>query len=322
LTPQLERLRGEQARESQSPIPELVEVLPKFDRSVSMLVWGYNEEELIEDFFARAFELLDSSCDTYEVLFIDDCSSDRTGSIADRIAATNPHLRVIHNAHNLGSGGAARVAIREARMDYIFWQTVDWSYDISELKRFLWFTRRYDVVLGTRPIIWRLIAYIPLVRSLASLPHRSDDWLRGTVSLANYYVLRILFGVPFRDFQNVHIYPRRLIDDLEINARSSFISPEMLFRCYLHGATFIEVPIQFFPREVGKAKGIRPRAIMRSLRDIARGFLDFGWKLRSAARRDRTRRIFRLIDAPYLAAEDIRLAAPLFRVFRSPYKRV
>ena len=315
---QLERARDEPAGEPRPAIPEFEEILPKFDRSVTMLAWGYNEEELIEDFFARAFALLDASCDSYEVLFVNDCSTDHTGSIADRIAATNPRLRVIHNARNLGSGGAAHVAIREARTDFIFWQTVDWSYDISELKRFLWFTRRYDVVLGTRPIIWRLIAYIPLVRSLASLPHRSDDWLRGVVSLANYYVIRILFGVPFRDFQNVHIYPRRLIDTLTINARSSFLSPEMLLRCYLQGATFIELPIQFFSRALGEPKGIRPRAIMRSLRDIALGFFDFGWKHRLSVRRDKSRRIFRLIDAPFLAAEDIRLAAPLFRFFRLP----
>jgi glycosyltransferase involved in cell wall biosynthesis len=319
--PQLRKKPGEEASEYRPALPAFDEILPKFDRSISMLVWGYNEEELLEDFFARAFALLEASCETYEVLFVDDCSTDRTGSIADRIAAENPRLRVIHNPRNLGSGGAARVAIRQARMDYIFWQTVDWSYDISELKRFLWFTRRYDVVLGTRPIIWRLIAYIPLVRSLASLPHRSDDWLRGTVSLANYYVLRVIFGVPFRDFQNVHIYPRRLVDEIEINASSSFLSPEMLLRCYLRGATFIEVPIQFFPRELGEAKGIRSRAIMRSLRDIALGFLDFGWKLRLARHRNKTRRIFRLIDAPYLAPEDIRLAAPLFRFFRSPERR-
>jgi glycosyltransferase involved in cell wall biosynthesis len=314
----LDEAPDEKVADKLSVIPGTAEVLPKFDRPVSMLVWGYNEEELIEDFFARAFALLEASCEDYELLFVDDCSTDGTGSIADRIATANPRLRVIHNPRNLGSGGAARIAIREAHKEYIFWQTVDWSYDISELKRFLWFTRRYDVVLGARPIIWRLIAYIPLVRSLASLPRRSDDWLRGTVSLANYYVLRLLFGVPFRDFQNVHIYPRRLLEGIPINARSSFLSPELLFRCYLQGATFLEVPIQFFPRAVGEAKGIRPRAILRALRDIALGFVDFGWELRRAARQSGDRRIFRLIDAPYLPAEDIRLAAPLFRLFRSP----
>ena len=185
----------------------------------------------------------------------------------------------------------------------------------------MWFTRRYDVVVGTRPIIWRFIAHIPFVGSLASLPYRSDDWLRGIVSLSNYYVIRILFGIPFRDFQNVHIYPRALVERVVVRARSSFLSPELLFRCYLAGATFIELPIQFFPREQGVPKGIRPRAIARSLRDIARGFWDFGFALRRQGGSKARGRIFRLMDAPLLGADDIRLAAPLFRYFRHPKQR-
>jgi glycosyltransferase involved in cell wall biosynthesis len=297
----------------------LAENLPKFDRSVAMLAWGYNEEILIKDFLVRALALLEASCEEYELIFVDDCSTDRTGQIADDMAAQNPRLKIIHNARNLGSGGAANVAVRAVTSDVLFWQTVDWAYDITELKRFLWFTRRYDVVLGVRPLIWRPISHVPVLRSLLGWPRRSDDWLRGFVSLSNYYLLRLMFPVRFYDFQNVHIYPRRLVEQIDIGARSSFISPEMLYRCYLRGATFLEVPIRFLPRQAGEPKGIRPKAILRSLRDIWRGWRVLSGPLWQAVRHNAgRRRVFRLVEAPYMTPEDIRLAAPLFRYHRHP----
>jgi len=129
----------------------------------------------------------------------------------------------------------------------------------------------------------------------------------------------MLFGVPFHDFQNVHIHRRALIEKMSLDASSSFLAPEMLYKCYLQGASFIEVPIRFIVRTAGQPKGIRLRAIMRALRDIWLGWLRFGMSVRRAARNERHhRRIFRLSEAPFMDAEDIRLAAPLFRYYRPP----
>ena len=54
-----------------------------FDRSVSLLAWGYNEESLIEDFLKRAVELLENTVSDFEVVFVNDGSSDQTGEIAE-----------------------------------------------------------------------------------------------------------------------------------------------------------------------------------------------------------------------------------------------
>ena len=80
----------------------------KFDGSVSMIAWGYNEEMLIAGFLRRALNLLEETCQDYELVFINDCSTDKTGEIADAIARETSRMRVIHNARNLGMGGAAK----------------------------------------------------------------------------------------------------------------------------------------------------------------------------------------------------------------------
>jgi glycosyl transferase family 2 len=290
----------------------------RFDGSVSMIAWGYNEEVLIEAFLRRALDLLERTCQDYELVFIDDCSTDRTGPIADSIALETPRLRVIHNARNLGMGGAANVAVHAARKDHVFWQTVDWAYDLTELRCFLELTKRFDLVIGARPVIWRPFGHIPVLSRILGIRTRADTVLHGVVSLTNYYVLRLLFRVPLHDFQNVQIYPRKLIEKLDIKSSSSFIAPEMLYKSYLLGATFIEVPVRFIPRSAGKSRGIHPRSIIRSLRDITKGWLSFGPEVRRTVRNSRKDRIFRLTQPTCLDEEDIRLMAGLFRYYRSP----
>jgi hypothetical protein len=61
-------------------------------------------------------------------------------------------------------------------------------------------------VIGVRPVPIRLLAYIPVVRSIYRVRTRSDNFARAMVSLANYYVLRILFGMKVHDFQNIQFH--------------------------------------------------------------------------------------------------------------------
>ena len=91
----------------------------------------------------------------------------------------------------------------------------------------------------------------------------------------------------------------------------------MLYKCYLLGATFIEVPVRFIPRTAGKSRGIYPRSIARSLRDISKGWFEFGLKVRRAVRAASGIRIFRLTEPANLKEEEIRLVAGLFRYYRS-----
>jgi glycosyltransferase involved in cell wall biosynthesis len=124
--------------------------LPKFDRSVSLLCWAYNEEVLIEGFLRRIHALLDSSCEKFEIVLIDDCSTDQTNSIARGLQPEIPQLRIVRNEKNMNVGYSCRRALGEARMEYLFWQTIDWSYDIEMLRTFLELLKEHDIVAGVR----------------------------------------------------------------------------------------------------------------------------------------------------------------------------
>jgi glycosyltransferase involved in cell wall biosynthesis len=286
----------------------------KFKESVSLLAWGYNEEILIEAFLNRAISLMESTVEEFEIVFVDDGSTDRTGAIVDSYAVREPRLKVVHHRHNHDVGVALRTAVQNASRKYLLWQTVDWSYDIKHLRIFLELMRHFDVIHGVRPVPERLFSRIPLIRSVYRVKGRSDTFLKAFVSLANYYVLRILFGVPFHDFQNVTLYPTRLIQGMDHRGKSSFSNPEYLLKAYFTGARFLEVPINFIPRAAGRPRGTRWRAILRSVKDILTQWWIWGRKLRREHRHE-PGQIQRVAEPFRLQEPVLRLVLPLFKDF-------
>jgi glycosyltransferase involved in cell wall biosynthesis len=287
----------------------------KLAHSVSMICYAFNEEESIADFFARAVELLESTVTDYEIIFIDDCSTDRTWEIAQRFARENDRIRVARNDRNRNIGYSFKRGVSLAQREYLFWQTVDWSYDLSDLRIFLELLQHFGVVIGVRPVPVRLLAYIPVVRSIYRVQTRSDDFFRAFVSLANYYVLRILFGLNAHDFQNIQFHRTKSLQSFELHGESSFLGIEMMIRARSLGLDLIEVPICFVPRTQGHSKGIRPAAIWKSCHDIARNWLKWGWRFRLEGRA-RHGRIYRVLEPAFLSEEVIVLCAPLFKRYR------
>ena len=257
--------------------------LPKFDRGVSLLSWAYNEEALIESFLRRADAMLSRYVEDYEIVVVDDGSKDRTPKILARLSAELPHLRVLTNEVNRNVGYSSRRAVASASKEFLFWQTVDWSYDITLLRVFLELLKTHDVVAGVRraPVQVRLGLFKPLALLLKlfgvrHLTRRSDTVPKALVSVINYSLIRFLFGFPLSDYQNVVFYSSCLIQPIVATAEadSSFANPELLYKAFMRGASLVEVPINFIPREAGEAKGTRLKSIRASTKDVFK----FWWK--------------------------------------------
>jgi len=284
----------------------------KFDKSVSMLCWGLNEEDLVEEFLEKAFTLMEKTVDDFEIVFVDDGSSDRMPELLNDYAKNEPRLKIVIHEKNMNVGLACRSAVMAASKEYLFWQTVDWSYDIKNLRLFLELLNYFDVVQGIRPVPIRLLSYVPLLRSIYRVNSRSDNIRKALVSLSNYYLLRILYRVPFQDFQNVTFYPTKLAQSCDLQGRTSFINPELLFKTYMKGATFLEVPIHFIPRSKGLAKGTKLPFLFHSAFDILNNWVQWGWKMKPNGEQE----IFR-VSAPFFLNEDVlKLVVPLFKEFR------
>jgi len=108
-----------------------------FDRSVSLLCWAYNEEAIIGPFLERADALLRETVCDYEIVVVDDCSTDRTHAIIREVQQRCPRIVLLRNPVNVNVGLSAQRAIAAATREFVFWQTVDWAYDISRLGAYL-----------------------------------------------------------------------------------------------------------------------------------------------------------------------------------------
>lgn len=241
------------------PSGDILPGTPRVPFSLSMLGWALNEEESIGGYIDRAGAFLDALTDDYELILIDDGSTDRTWAIATDYQRTRPWLKPYRNERNRGSGYNTKRAISLATKDYVFWQTVDWAYDIRHLARALNDLHSVDVLQGVR---------VDTTSARGMVDQRSDNAYKGLVSVVNYRLIRTLFRLPLGDYQNVTVYPRRLIQSVTLETESAFTNPECLLKTWWRGATFKEVPVPFVKRQRGRGTGTRPKAIVAAIADI------------------------------------------------------
>ena len=275
--------------------------MPKFDHGVSLLCWAYNEEDSIGEYLQRATDLMETTVEDYEIVLIDDGSVDNTYAVAKAFQEKHPRLKIFQNECNLNVGISSRRAIQRASKEFLFWQTIDWCYDITNLRLYLEYLKTYDIVQGVRrkPVAVRIKFLKPFAAFLRlfgmkHLTRRSDTVQKAFVSIINYLLIRLLFNIPLSDFQNVTFYPAKWIQSVNYEAKSSFANPEGLIKSYWNGMSIKEVPINFIPREKGAAKGTRIKAIMNSVKDILS--LWFKWVVFGGRGHIKKGKIYRIDD--------------------------
>jgi dolichol-phosphate mannosyltransferase len=189
-----------------------------------------------------------SSDPRLEVLVVDDGSPDGTGEIADRIAAAEPRVHVLHRAGKLGLGTAYLEGFRwglARGYDALFEMDADFSHDPAHLPQFLEALERYDVVLGSRYLHGRVtVVNWPIGRLLLSY-------------FANVYA-RWVTGLPIADATGgFKAFRRAVLEAVELDRVESngyAFQIEMSFRAWKKGFRLGEIPIMFVDRDVGESK--------------------------------------------------------------------
>ena len=190
---------------------------------------------------------------TFELLIVDDASTDRTGTIADDLAAGDPAVRAVHHPVNRGIGGGFITGVAEARGEWLILIPADLALDLGELPKYLDAAAGADVVVGVRS-------------------DRSDySGYRLLVSWVNIRLIQILFHMTERQFNYVSMYRLAVLRRMRIDYwHSAFFHAETLIKAKALGYRLAEVDISYAPRLTGHQTGARPRLILRTLRDVFR----------------------------------------------------
>jgi glycosyltransferase involved in cell wall biosynthesis len=215
---------------------------------------AHNEEGNIEALVADALVALPILAERFEIIVVNDGSTDRTAALADELALAHEGVvRAVHHPTNLGYGAALRSGFRAARFDHVGFTDGDRQFAVADLGRL---TARMaepdqpDVVVG-----FRIQRADPLIRTLYARSYR----------LAN----RIFFGLRVTDVDCAcKLFRRDALRGLRVESGGAFFSAELLIKLGAAGRSIEQVGVPHYARTVGSATGARPSVVLRAVRDF------------------------------------------------------
>ncbi len=223
-------------------------------RLLSCVFPAWNEEENIGPLLEETLASLPALADDFDVVVVDDGSTDGTASVVRGVAERDGHVRLVAHPSNLGYGHALRSGLTHSRGDAVAWVDGDRQFRIADLARLVERWDEADIVAGHR------------VR-------RADPWHRLVIARVYHVVLRFVFGIRLHDVDCAFkLYRRAVIDTIvpKLESGGAFASAELLIRAQNAGCRIVEVPVPHYPRIAGRPKGASPRVIVRTLSEIRR----------------------------------------------------
>jgi glycosyltransferase involved in cell wall biosynthesis len=232
---------------------------------LSVVLPAHNEEATVAKVVEEVRRTLADWEMEAEIILVDDGSTDRTGEIAQALAARIPSLRVVQHAPGRGYGGALKAGFAAARGEWIVFYPTDKQFIFSELEMLLARAGEADIVTGYRA-------------------NRHDDVLRRLNALGWNSVVRFLFGYLCRDVDcGFKLFWRGILDQVELDSDGAMIDTELLAGAVARGYRIAEVPVTHLPRRAGEATGAHISVIARAFRDLVRFRARLSRELRAEA---------------------------------------
>jgi glycosyltransferase involved in cell wall biosynthesis len=231
-------------------------------RSVSCTIMAYNEEATLEEAVDDVHRALKAFGDrAFEILVVDDGSSDRTVEIGLEMERRYPEVKLLRHPRNLGPGSAILTGIRNSRYDVICFHAADQQLNFAQVAGFIPLLDDHDLVIGSRS---GRPGYTQM-RMLASHTY---------ITLAH-----TLFGLrEYDDFNFLYLYRREVFDGMPIESDGVFLCTEVLVRALDKGARVAKVEAECLPRKVGMSTCFRAPVIEKTFGEMLR----FWWRRRSA----------------------------------------
>lgn len=218
--------------------------------SVSFFFPAYFDEKSIPTLVKQFHAALKKTGRDFEIVVVDDGSPDRTGEVADSLAAQLDNVRVIHHEKNKGYGAVLATGFSSAKKELAGFTDGDAQYSVRDLPKFLDAMEETDLVIGYRA-------------------KRADSFKRKVFQKGYEAMLLVLFGLKVRDpdcsFKMMRANVFRKIRPV---SKSGFFSAEMIYRAKRAGLRIREVPVVHFERPYGKSTFLGMRRILRMLGDM------------------------------------------------------
>ena len=230
---------------------------PQRVEALSYFFPAHDEAENIEALVEEALVELAPLAERFEIICVDDGSTDATGGLADRLAATHPGVvRVVHHPVNRGYGAAVRSGLAAARYPLICFTDGDRQFRLADLARLT--DRLGEAADGVAPDVvagYRIRRADPAVRLVYARAYRA--------------ALRLFFGLKVRDPDCAcKLFQREALEDVRVESGGAFLSAELLIKISQRGGVIVEQGVPHYPRTAGRASGADPRVVLRAVKDF------------------------------------------------------
>jgi len=214
---------------------------------ISVVVPVYNEEENLPVLIPQIAEVLRSLKKTYEMIFVDDGSKDRSRQILKEVAAQYPQIRILGFKKNCGETAAGAAGIKEARGRIVITIDADLQNDPTDIPRMLDYLKEYDMVTG-----WR--------------QKREDSWVKRITSQIANRIRNSLSGEEIQDSGcTFRAYKRECLRDIKLYKGMHRFLPTLV---KMEGYRVIEIPIAHHPRKFGVSKYTTWNRMWRAFVDL------------------------------------------------------
>lgn len=218
--------------------------------SLSFLIPTYNDEESIETVIRNADSVGKALSKKYEIVVLNDASTDKTPDILKKLATQIPPLRILNHEKNGGYGKTVRDLYYVGTNELLFSLPGDNQIDAMELNKLLPYISSADIIIGRRI-------------------NRNDTFSRKIQSLTYNLLLRTFFHVPTFDVNSVRLMKKKMLKSINLTSSSPFVDAELVIRAIRSGFRVVEVSIHHKSRTTeGATGGSLTRTILPTVRDL------------------------------------------------------
>ena len=221
-------------------------------RSLSAIALCYNEGATIVAVVEQISSVLQSAGMEYEIIMVNDGSTDRSSEIGRELQTRIPHFKLVEHYPNRGYGGALKAGYAAATCEWIAYVPGDHQFDFSEIPLLLAHAGEADIVSGYRA-------------------NRQDPFIRRLNAFGWNTVVRLLFGYLCRDIDcGFKLFKRELLSRVHIESNGAMIDTEFLAGARARGFKITDVPVTHLPRTAGQPTGANAKVVLRAFRDLLR----------------------------------------------------
>lgn len=228
--------------------------------SISVIVPAYNEEENLAGAILSITSAAVDNFNGHEILVIDDCSSDKTGSIADEISRKDQNVRVFHNPKNMGFGYNYRMGVGLATKDYIGLIPGDNEILEESIKEIFSCVGKADMVL----------------------PYHTNSevrsFLRRSLSGSFTALLNLLFGYRLKYYNGPVVHKREIITRVPMTTDGFAYQAEIITRLLKEGHSYIEIGMKIRNRQHGHSKALYPKNVWSVFKTVAKLYWELNLK--------------------------------------------